>query len=119
LGRLDRAIEAMDEVIKDLDQGTVSERTLRLEERIISRLLDAQRSINTRDYEKTRRSQSAEDIFSKKLYLPSDQPEAKSLREAIQKAMKLKAPGEFEDLIRLYFRALAEESGPATGGGGQ
>jgi hypothetical protein len=24
--------------------------------------------------------------------------------------MQLKAPGEFEDLIKLYFRALAEES---------
>jgi hypothetical protein len=29
--------------------------------------------------------------------------------------MELKAPGEFEDLIRLYFRALAEESQAAPG----
>ena len=119
LGRLDKTLETMDEVIRDFEQGSVSDRTLQLEERIISRLLDAQRSVNTRDYEKTRRSETAEDIFSKKLNQGSSEQSAKTLREAIQKAMKLKAPGEFEDLIRLYFRALAEESNPAAGGGGE
>jgi hypothetical protein len=34
---------------------------------------------------------------------------ARELREAIRRAMQLKAPGEFEDLIKSYFRALAEE----------
>jgi hypothetical protein len=114
LGRMDRTIDEMNEVIKDLEGGSLGEETLRKEERIMSRLLDAQRSIHSRDYEKERVSKTAEDVFSKGGEL-SARPGAQSLRDEIRRAMELKAPGEFEELIRLYFRALAEESQPTPG----
>ncbi len=114
LGRMDRTIDEMNEVIKDLEGGSLGDETLRKEERIMSRLLDAQRSIHSRDYEKERVSKTAEDVFSKGGDL-SSQPGSQSLREEIRRAMELKAPGEFEELIRLYFRALAEEAQPTPG----
>jgi hypothetical protein len=117
LGRMDKISEDMDEVIKDLESGDVSERTLQKEERILSRLLDAQRSVHTRDYEKDRLSRTAADVYSKPGAASSVQPASQLLREEIRRAMALKAPGEFEDLIRLYFRALAEETPAGTGTG--
>ncbi len=119
LGRLDKMIEDMEEVLRDFESGMVNERTLEVEQRILSRLLDAQRSVHTRDYETTRTSTTAEDIFSRKLGRDPEAQDVQTLREAIQRAMKLKAPGEFEELIRLYFRALAEEAVSEDAGGNE
>jgi hypothetical protein len=110
LGRLDRTVEEMESVSQSLERGNVDQDLVRREQRILSRLLDAQRSVHTRDYEQKRESVTAEDIFSRSLGVNPDATESQSLRDEIRKAMQLKAPGEFEDLIKLYFRALAEES---------
>lgn len=109
LGKLDRTVEEMEAVVNSLNQGSVNEDLINREQHILSRLLDAERSVNTRDYEQKRESVTAEDVFSKSLGRRPDAADAQSLRDEIQRAMQLKAPGEFEDLIRLYFRALAEE----------
>lgn len=115
LGRMDKIIEEMEEVIRDLDSGVLDEQTVRNEDRILSRLLDASRSVHSRDYEKKRTSETAPpDIFSKTLGGDSSRPNSQLLREEIRRAMTLKAPGEFEDLIKLYFRALAEETPPTS-----
>jgi hypothetical protein len=115
LGRLDRTVEEMEAVSRSLEQGNIDDDLVRREQRILSRLLDAQRSVHSRDYEQKRESVTAEEIFSKSLGARPDAPESELLREEIRRAMQLKAPGEFEDLIKLYFRALAEESTVQTG----
>ena len=107
-----------------LKNGQLNDDVVNKQQRILSRLLDAERSVNTRDYEQKRESHTAQDVFSKSLGRKGESAGAQSLRDEIQRAMQLKAPGEFEDLIRLYFRALAGEnnpqpestSSPATGG---
>jgi hypothetical protein len=109
-GRLDRTIEDMEAVVDALQKGALDEDLVNKEQRILSRLLDAERSVHTRDYEKRRESVSAEDVFSKSLGRRPDGTDAQTLRDEIQRAMQLKAPGEFEDLIRMYFRALADEA---------
>ncbi|MDH3214819.1 MAG: hypothetical protein OEN01_00840 [Candidatus Krumholzibacteria bacterium] len=110
LGRMDKIVEEMEEVIRDLNSGVLDEQTVRNQERIVSRLLDANRSVHSRDYEKKRLSVSADDVFSATDGTESRKSVSQSLREEIKRAMSLKAPGEFEDLIKLYFRALAEEA---------
>jgi hypothetical protein len=109
LGRMDKILEEMEAVIKDFDESVLTERTLDHQERILGRLLDAQRSIHDRDYERKRESVTADDIFSRGLNESGGSSPVRELREEIRRAMKLKAPAEFEDLIRYYFRALAEE----------
>jgi hypothetical protein len=116
LGRMDRIVEEMQEVIRDLADGVLDEDTMRKEQRIVSRLLDANRSVHSRDYEKKRRSTTAREMYSDAQGGASPQATSQQLREEIRRAMSLKAPGEFEDLIRLYFRALAEEA-PASASG--
>jgi hypothetical protein len=110
LGRMDRIIDEMEEIIRDIESGALDESTLEKEERILSRLLDAQRSIHSRDYEKKRTSETAGEMYSDASVLSASRQQSQMLREEIRRAMALKAPGEFEDLIRLYFRALAEEA---------
>jgi hypothetical protein len=88
----------------------LNDQTIRNEERILSRLLDANRSVHSRDYEKRRLSETGEDVFSGAEGKEIQKPASQLLRDEIRRAMSLKAPGEFEDLIRLYFRALAEEA---------
>jgi hypothetical protein len=109
---MDKIIEEMEDVIRDLAGGTLNEDTMRKEQRILSRLLDANRSVHTRDYEKKRLSVSADEMFSRADGTSRKKATSQQLREEIRRAMSLKAPGEFEDLIRLYFRALAEEAPP-------
>jgi hypothetical protein len=113
LGRTEKLMQEMDEVIRDFDSGILDEETVRNEERILSRLLDANRSVHSRDYEKKRVSTTAGDVFSNPVGTDASAPNSQLLREEIRRAMLLKAPGEFEDLIKLYFRALAEEARPA------
>lgn len=112
VGKLDRAIQDMEAVGDALKSGQLNDDVVNKQQRILSRLLDAERSVNTRDYEQKRESHTAQDVFSRSLGRRSDGADAQSLRDEIQRAMQLKAPGEFEDLIRLYFRALAGESIP-------
>ena len=114
LGRLDRVIEEMEAVARSLESGRLDSNLVNKEQRILSRLLDAERSIHTRDYEQKRQSVTAEEMFSRSLGTRPDAPASQSLREEIRRAMQLKAPSEFEDLIKLYFRALAEESSVAA-----
>jgi Domain of unknown function (DUF4175) len=109
-GQLDKAIEDMEAVAKQLQKGDVGDDLVNQQQRILSRLLDADRSVNTRDYEKERQSVTAADIFSKTLGHRPETADAQTLRDEIQRAMQLKAPGEFEELIRMYFRALADEA---------
>jgi hypothetical protein len=110
VGKLDRAVEDMEAVTDALKRGQLNDDVVNKQQRILSRLLDAERSVNTRDYEQKRESHTAQDVFSKSLGRKGDNAGAQSLRDEIQRAMQLKAPGEFEDLIRLYFRALAGET---------
>jgi len=109
LGRMDKVVEEMQEVIRDLEGGVLDDQTVRNQQHIVSRLLDAQRSVHTRDYEKKRESMTAQDLYSQSVGKSASKNPEQQLREEIRRAMMLKAPGEFEDLIKLYFRALAEE----------
>jgi hypothetical protein len=109
-GRLDKAIEDMEAVVKSLQQGNLSDDLVNKQQRILSRMLDAERSVHTRDYEKERESVTADEIFSRTLGRRPESVDAQTLRDEIQRAMQLKAPGEFEELIRMYFRALADDA---------
>jgi len=110
LGRLDRTSDEMESIAKAIEKGDVSDDLLGREYHILSRLLDSQRSVQTRDYENKRESEVGANIFSNGGSTATRSERMRTLREEIKKAMRLKAPGEFEDLIKLYFRALAEES---------
>jgi hypothetical protein len=108
LGDLGKISEEMKEVVRDLEQKDVNPNTVRKQERILSRLLDAQRSMRERDFEKRRKAQPGEDVVRKnpnELDL-STQEGRNRLMQDLLKAMEEGYAKDYQDLIRKYFEAL-------------
>jgi hypothetical protein len=101
----------MDEVIKDLQQNRVLRETLERQQRILTRLLDAQKSLRTQDFKKERISKTGEDLVRESPQrLPDDLGEKHSLlQENLEKALKEDYTLENEELIRQYFELLSKE----------
>ncbi|MBN1164069.1 MAG: hypothetical protein JXB45_05800 [Candidatus Krumholzibacteriota bacterium] len=108
LGRLDDISSEMEAVAGKLENSELDEELLRREQRVLTRMLDSQRSLNRRDYKRERTSRPAGDlraVDSGELVLPADNREM--LLERIRRAMQEKGPAEYEELIRQYYRALS------------
>jgi hypothetical protein len=111
LGDLDRAAQEMMEVQTDLEQGNVNPQTLQKQERILSRLLDSQRSMRERDFEKRRRAESGKTLQRTS---PGDidlstQEGKNRLREELLKLRESRYAKDYEELIRKYFEELEKE----------
>ncbi|MBI4546613.1 MAG: hypothetical protein HY707_01430 [Ignavibacteriae bacterium] len=111
LGDLDRIAEEMIEVQTDLEQGGVNPETIKKQERILSRLLDSQRSLRERDYEKRRRAESGKNIqrLSPAKIDLTTQEGRNRLREELLKLRDAKYSKDYEELIRKYFEQLEKE----------
>jgi hypothetical protein len=115
LGDLNRIAQDMREVQTDLAQGNVNPETLRKQERILSRLLDSQRSARERDYEKKRKSESGTNITKRS---PGNidvttQEGRTRLRQDLLKAMEEGYSRDYEEVIKKYFEALENSEPPA------
>lgn len=109
-GDLERIAEEMQEVVRDMQQENVNPNTMQKQERILSRLLDASRSMRERDWEKRRRSRTGEDVARSS---PSALDEnaldpQEGLRYDLQKAVNEGYARDYEVLIRKYFEGLEE-----------
>lgn len=108
LGDLDRIAEDMQEVVRDMQQNNVNPNTLQKQERILSRMLDASRSMRERDWEKKRRSRTGDDVARRSpgqidpnLMDPRD-----GIRSDLRRAVNEGYARDYEALIRKYFEAL-------------
>ncbi len=114
LGDLRSVAEEMREVQSDLAQGNVNPETLRRQDRILSRLLDSQRSTRERDYENRRRAEAGK----AKTGVPpgpldlTTQEGRNRLRQDLLKALQEGYARDYEDLIRRYFEALEQQEQP-------
>jgi hypothetical protein len=110
MGRLGELGKEMQEVVKDLQNRQVDQRTLKRQEQILTRLLDAQRSVREREYKKERISRTAQGDYFKPSPGQADEnlgPDV--IREQMLKALKEGYTREYQQLIRDYFEALARE----------
>jgi hypothetical protein len=109
LGRLDEVMNEMREVEKDLESADLSPETRERQERILSRMLDAQRSIRDRGYRRERRSRTAEEVEAEApTRLPGSYSEARErMREDRVRMPGFVYPPEYEEMIRSYFRTLS------------
>lgn len=108
LGDLDRVAEEMQEVVRDMQQDNINPNTVQKQERILSRMLDASRSMRERDWEKRRRSRTGEDVARRSpgeidpnLLDPRD-----GIRSDLRRAVNEGYARDYENLIRKYFEAL-------------
>ncbi len=111
-GDLSGVAKDMEEVISDLQQNRILRQTLERQQRILTRLLDAQKSMRTQDYKKERKSKSGQDILRESPgQLPSDLGARQSLlQENLEKALKEGYTKETENIIRQYFELLSKEN---------
>lgn len=106
VGSLEQIAKDMNEVLTDMQTGSVTPQTTLRQERILSRLLNASRSMNERDYEKSRESNSGTD-FSRpsppQLGIQlSDPSSMRNLMDQLRRGYSK----DYEALIRMYFEAL-------------
>jgi hypothetical protein len=108
LGDLNRIAQEMREVQTDLAQGNVNPETLKKQERILSRLLDSQRSARERDFEKKRRAQSGTNVARKSPgeIDPGSQEGRSRLQQDLQKALEEGYARDYQELIKKYYEAL-------------
>ena len=110
LGDLNRTAQEMREVQTDLAGGNLTPETTRKEERILSRLLDAQRSTRERDFENERRSTAGKTVVqpSPAAIDLTSQEGRNRLRRDLQKTLEEGYTRDYEELIKRYFEVLEQ-----------
>ncbi len=110
-GDLSGIAKDMDEVIEDLKNNKVLRKTIQRQERILTRMLDAQKSLRTQSYKKERKSRVAEEIEHQAPgSLPRDLGERRGiLQKKLEEALQNGYTRDYQEIIRYYFEALAEE----------
>jgi len=110
LGDMGKIADEMKEVAKEIGNYNVDRKLIERQERILSRMLDAERSIHKREFSKKRVAERpGEYIKSEPLPLPREPGKKKGIRKDIVKELEEKYPEEYRDLIRAYFNRLLKE----------
>ncbi|MCI0511958.1 hypothetical protein L0128_01935 [candidate division KSB1 bacterium] len=112
VGRLDEVAREMGEVALDLSQqNTVNPKTIQQQRRILSRLLDAQRSMRTQDYSRKREAETAKFYLPRNAgELPADLGEAQRKAQAdLLKALNEGYARDYKELIKKYFETMSRE----------
>ncbi|MCX6155478.1 MAG: hypothetical protein NT007_15105 [Candidatus Kapabacteria bacterium] len=111
-GNLDKIAEEMKEVISDMQSGKITQETIKRQEKILSRLLDATRSMNDRDFEKKRESNAGKDIFHltpDNLDMNSQEGKTRSMQD-ILRSIRLGYTKDYDALIKKYFETISKKA---------
>lgn len=104
---LKKVSEEMKEIMADVSSGKITDKTLERQQRILSRLLDAYKSVNERDFSKKRESNTGK---NKQLVSPDELKfndfEKKKAMEEMMKKMKLGYSKDYETIIKSYFEEI-------------
>ncbi|MEO8399680.1 MAG: hypothetical protein ABI550_07695, partial [Ignavibacteriaceae bacterium] len=109
---LNEVLNKMQEVITDMHTEKLNDQLVQKQEKILSKLLDAQRSINERDFEKERESNAGENIVRRspaELNLSSEKGKDK-IKDELNRAVQEGYTKDYEMLIRKYYEALQKEN---------
>ncbi|HET7153684.1 MAG TPA: hypothetical protein VFJ29_07940, partial [Candidatus Kapabacteria bacterium] len=113
LGDLSKIADDMQSVIKDMQDNNVNPETIRRQERILSRMLDAQRSQQDRDFDNKRQGKAGTDVTRES---PADLPNALTQQQDHSNdLLHLLEQGytkDYENRIKKYFELLQKTSQP-------
>jgi hypothetical protein len=110
LGRLDKLGEEMKRVAEDLKRSRVNDETIKRQENILTRLLDAQKSVNRQEYSRKRQSEQGIDVVRRSPTLPDEGlGDDGGLSDLIKKALEEDYPRQYEKLIRAYFKSFQNQ----------
>jgi hypothetical protein len=109
LGDLNRIAEQMEETIRELQQRQISRQTVRRQQQILTRLLEATRSLQQRGQENRRESRTGtEQPQTSPDELPPNE-RAERLRRDLLRALDAGYAPDYEELIRRYFELLQQQ----------
>lgn len=106
LGDLQKISDDMKEVVEQLKQNDANPNTIRQQERILSRLLQAQHSTRERDYEEKRQATSGKTIIRNSPAEITLQSKESRIQRDLERAMEAGYSKDYMDLIRKYYDAL-------------
>ncbi|MEW5799685.1 MAG: DUF4175 family protein [Bacteroidota bacterium] len=109
MGDLNKIASEMKEVVEQLEQQNVDPTTLQQQERILSRLLQAQRSMRERDYEQ-RRTATAGVTPTRQTPLQLSEGQNSQLQRDLQRAMESGYSKEYIELIRRYYEVISKHN---------
>jgi hypothetical protein len=110
LGRLGDIAREMKQVEEDLAEGDVGEETAQRQLRIYSRMLQAARSLQRKDFTEQRRATTAE---TQPYYVPPALPadifnDRMDLEDRLRQFLGDNYPPQYEEQIKAYFKALLQ-----------
>ena len=109
LGNMEGLKNELKEVVEKLQQGIIDEQLIRQQNNILSRLLDAQRSIHERDYSKKRESKTPTDQLwdvPDNLIIDTTNMEVRDILKYINENY----PEEYHRLIKEYLEKIQHEN---------
>ncbi|MBT6993933.1 MAG: hypothetical protein HN952_03150 [Candidatus Cloacimonetes bacterium] len=107
---INKMIEELESIVNDLNMGRVNQELIEKQERILSRLLEAQKSIHKREFSKKRKAENSEiDEWDlpENLELEFDKMWQKALLNEDYKSY----PKEYQELVKEYLKMLNEKLG--------
>lgn len=118
LGRLDDIADEMKKVEEALAEGEVGEQTRARQLRIYSRLLEASRSLQRRDFSEQRKATAATEQL---LHVPPQLPpgildDDVKLEDRLQQYLSGNYPQQYLEQIKAYFKALLQAESEMNGG---
>jgi hypothetical protein len=108
---LENIVNQMKEVVSDMNTEKLNDDLIQKQEKILSKLLDAQKSINERDFEKERKSESGNKFTRNspaELNLNNQEGKEK-LRDELNRAVQEGYNKDYQELIIKYYEALQKE----------
>lgn len=110
LGRLDAIADDMKKVVDELSSGQVGEETLERQLKVYSRMLDATRTLQRKDFTEQRKAEVGQDIFrNSPAALSGNQLKGGlDVEDKLRKFLNESYPGEYEQHIKAYFKALMD-----------
>ena len=90
----------------------ITRETIDRQEKILSRMLDSQKSLKQKDYNEKRKSKSAETmIYDGPISLPLDKGERQTmLTMALQEALSEEYSNDYQIILKKYFKYLEEQN---------
>lgn len=110
LGRLDAISNDMKKVVEHLSSGEVGQETIDRQLKIYSRMLDATKTLQRKDFTEQRKAAVGQDIFraSPPALSGNQLRGGLDIEDRLRQFLKESYPQEYEQHIKAYFKALLE-----------
>jgi chromosome segregation ATPase len=110
MGDLERIAEQMEETIRELQQNQTDRRTVERQQQILTRLLNAQKSLQQQGREEQREGRQSDETFDRES--PGEltrEEQIDRLRRDLIRALETGYAPDYEELIKRYFELLQEQ----------